>query len=54
MDRLIRNICRGTGHDFGGKNGFIQEANRVLSDIGYMLVVGFTLAVLLTSHSASP
>ncbi|GBE58563.1 beta-tubulin cofactor D [Babesia ovata] len=38
VDGLVRSISRGTGHEYGGKNGFVQEANRVLEDIGYMLV----------------
>lgn len=38
VDSLVTSISRGTGHDFGGKNGFIQEANKCLEDLGYMVV----------------
>ncbi|GIX61185.1 D-alanyl-D-alanine carboxypeptidase [Babesia caballi] len=38
VDRLVRGISRGTGHDFGSKNAFVQDANRALSELGYMLV----------------
>ncbi|GFE53545.1 beta-tubulin cofactor [Babesia ovis] len=38
VDSLVRAISRGTGHDFGTKNAFVQHVNSALSELGYMLV----------------
>ncbi|BAM41688.1 conserved hypothetical protein [Theileria orientalis strain Shintoku] len=38
VDSLIQGIIRGTGTPFSSKASFIQHANKLLSDVGFILV----------------